>query len=161
MSEIYIFKMRERLLKNRQEIYEQLAHFESEREALKQRVIELADAAQKEDLARLLDKLYQRGMEEIKETNLALDRIAEGTYGICQLCAKRIPIKRLRALPATRFCRKCAKEYEQTQNQRQHLRDEIVDDELLDEYRSLNDSNVSEARLKLPRDEGLIDLKEV
>ena len=99
--------------------------------------------------------------EEIKEINLALDLIAEGTYGICQLCEKRIPLKRLTVLPATRLCRKCAKEYEQTQNQRQHLRDEIVGDELLDEYRSLKDDNVSIARLKLLQDEGLIDLKEV
>jgi RNA polymerase-binding transcription factor DksA len=131
------------------------------REALKQRAIELADAAQKEDQARLIDKLHQRESEEIEEIDLALDRIAKGTYGICQLCAKRIPIKRLTVLPATRFCRKCAKEYEQTQNQRQHLRDEIVDDELLDEYRSLKDEEVSGARLKLPRDENLIDLEEV
>jgi hypothetical protein len=51
--------------------------------------------------------------------------------------------ERLKVLPATRLCRKCAQKYEKEQVMRQHLRDEIVDEELLDEYRSLNDETES------------------
>lgn len=160
MSDKFNLKMKKQLLKRRREIYQHLAHFESERETLGQRrVTESVDNAQKEDLARLIDKLCQRGREEINEINLALDRIAVGTYRICQICKKKIPLKRLTVLPATRFCRKCAKEYEQIQSQRQHLRDEVVDDELLDEYRSLNVDNVTATRSKLLEVEELIDQK--
>jgi DnaK suppressor protein len=125
------------LMNRRREILEQVAHLEAEGEELVQRFIEPIDAAQKEDLARLVHKLDERGKEEIKETNLALDKMESGSYGICELCGKSIPLKRLKALPATRLCRKCAQKYEETQKLRKHQRDEIIGDELLEEYRNL------------------------
>ncbi len=124
-------------MNRRREILEQVAHLEAEGEELVQRFIEPIDAAQKEDLARLVHKLDERGKEEIKETNLALDKMESGSYGICELCGKSIPLKRLKALPATRLCRKCAQKYEETQKLRKHQRDEIIGDELLEEYRNL------------------------
>ena len=36
----------------------------------------------------------------LKEVNDALGRIENGTYGICEVCQKEIPIERLRANPA-------------------------------------------------------------
>lgn len=48
----------------RREILEQVAHLESAQEELEQRFIEPIDAAQKEDLARLVQKLDERGKEE-------------------------------------------------------------------------------------------------
>lgn len=39
---------------------------------------------------------------EIVEINAALDRIALGTYGICEKTGKRIPLERLRANPSAR-----------------------------------------------------------
>jgi hypothetical protein len=62
---------------------------------------------------------------------------------MCELCGKSIPIKRLKVLPATRLCRICAQKYEEAQRLRKHHRDEIIDDELLDEYRNLDDENSS------------------
>jgi RNA polymerase-binding transcription factor DksA len=107
------------------------------RDVQKERVIELGDAAQKEDLMRLLDHLIERGKEEIREINLALEKTAAGKYGNCEICEKRIESKRLKVLPATRLCCKCAQNYEKAQSLRQHLRDEIIADELLEEYRYL------------------------
>ena len=69
-------KLKKLLMNRRQEILEQVAHLEAEGEELVQRFIEPIDAAQKEDLARLVHKLDERGKEEIKETNLALDKNA-------------------------------------------------------------------------------------
>ncbi|MCX7957364.1 MAG: TraR/DksA family transcriptional regulator [Endomicrobia bacterium] len=37
----------------------------------------------------------------------ALDRINKGKYGVCLSCGKRIPDKRLRALPWAELCVKC------------------------------------------------------
>lgn len=49
---------------------------------------------------------------EIAEINDALRRIADKTYGICELCLKRIPAPRLNAVPYASLCIKCKEEEE-------------------------------------------------
>jgi DnaK suppressor protein len=161
MKENTLKKLELLLLNRRREIFKQVAHLEAEREELEQRFIEPIDAAQKEDLVRLVHKFNERGKEEIEEIELAIDKIESGSYGNCELCGKSIPIKRLKVLPATRLCRNCAQKYEENQKLRKHHRDEIIDDVVLDEYRSLNDENSSIGHLKLPDDENLLSMEEV
>jgi len=36
-----------------------------------------------------------------------LEKIAEGTHGICEVCSKNIPQKRLQALPEATMCTEC------------------------------------------------------
>lgn len=43
----------------------------------------------------------------IHEIRSALDRIEEGSYGLCERCEEPIPAKRLDALPWARVCVKC------------------------------------------------------
>lgn len=43
----------------------------------------------------------------LMKVNHALDRINNGTYGICEKCGKDIAIDRLNALPYTTFCLDC------------------------------------------------------
>jgi DnaK suppressor protein len=138
-----LLKLKKRLTNRRREILKLVAHLEAEREGLGQRNIEPVDEAQKEDLARLVHKLVERGREEVEEIDLAIDKMESGRYGRCELCSKSIPFKRLEVLPATRLCRKCSQMYERNQNMRQHLPDEIVDEKLLDEYRSLKEETES------------------
>jgi DnaK suppressor protein len=161
MTHKAFLRLRELLINRRREIFEQVAHLESELKALGQRLIELIDEAQKEDLTRMLNRLVERGKEEIKEINLALEKMSTGTYGLCELCGKSIPLKRLEVLPATRLCWKCAHEYEEAQELRKHPKDEIVDTKLLEEYRNLIDEDVQLKTFKLPDDESLMDLKEI
>jgi DnaK suppressor protein len=52
------------------------------------------------DLALAMLSHEQDAVYEIEE---ALDRIRNGTYGICELTGKRIPAARLEAIPWTRF----------------------------------------------------------
>jgi phage/conjugal plasmid C-4 type zinc finger TraR family protein len=42
-----------------------------------------------------------------QDINDALDRISEGTYGICVDCGKEIPPRRLEALPFATHCVNC------------------------------------------------------
>jgi RNA polymerase-binding transcription factor DksA len=147
-----ILKLKDSLLKRKKEIFKHLTHLEMERKAQDEPMIELGDAAQMEDLNRLLDHLVERGNEEVREIDLALARMAAGTYGVCEICGKRIESKRLKVLPATRLCHSCAQNYEKAQDLRQHHRDEIIDDELLEEYRDLLDDSFSERMVKLPND---------
>jgi len=37
----------------------------------------------------------------------AMEKIEEGTYGVCEVCGKNIPKKRLDALPEATMCTKC------------------------------------------------------
>ena len=143
MKENTLLKLKSLLLKRRQEILQQVAHLEFEREELEQHSIEPIDSAQIENLAQLIRKLDDRGKEEIGEIELALTKMSSDRYGVCELCGKSIPIKRLKVLPAIRLCRNCAQKYENLQRPRNHQRDEIIDDELLDEYRQLDDENTS------------------
>lgn len=48
-------------------------------------------------------------IEKIKQ---ALDDIADGNYGICNLCGENIAIKRLKARPVARYCIDCKTEME-------------------------------------------------
>jgi RNA polymerase-binding transcription factor DksA len=139
MNKKMLMKLKEMLLNRKHEVFKQIAHLEMGRNAQKEHVIEYADAAQKEDSIRLLDHLVERGNEEVREINIALEKIAAGKYGTCEICEKRVETKRLKALPATRLCRKCAQNFEHAQELRKHPRDEIMDDALLDEYRNLLD----------------------
>ncbi|MFE0452425.1 TraR/DksA family transcriptional regulator [Streptomyces sp. NPDC058914] len=57
---------------------------------------ELLMSAQKDTIERVL-----------KEIDAAFARVEDGSYGICQGCAKPIPVERLEILPYTRFCVPC------------------------------------------------------
>jgi RNA polymerase-binding transcription factor DksA len=41
---------------------------------------------------------------ELADVERALQRLDEGTYGLCEACGKPIEDERLEALPAARFC---------------------------------------------------------
>jgi RNA polymerase-binding transcription factor DksA len=66
------------------------------------------DDPQPADQAReLLDLEMERSefirlQDELKEVDAALERIAEGTYGLSEISGKPIPDERLRALPYAR-----------------------------------------------------------
>jgi len=52
--------------------------------------------------------LVQRAEQRLWEVDQALARVADGTIGCCTVCGSRIPIERLRVLPATATCVACS-----------------------------------------------------
>ena len=50
--------------------------------------------------------------ETLAEIDLALERVEDGTYGLCVECTGKIPKTRLKAIPYTPYCVKCASELE-------------------------------------------------
>jgi RNA polymerase-binding protein DksA len=52
----------------------------------------------------------ERGI--LKEIDAALDRLEDGTFGICQECGARISHERLTAIPYAAHCIACAREAE-------------------------------------------------
>jgi RNA polymerase-binding transcription factor DksA len=53
--------------------------------------------------------LLERLKNHAQGLRLALARISEGTYGICENCGKRINPDRLAILPDTNLCAACAR----------------------------------------------------
>jgi len=48
-------------------------------------------------------------LQAIRErTERALEKIGEGTYGVCDSCGKQIPAGRLKVAPASALCVECA-----------------------------------------------------
>lgn len=57
--------------------------------------------------ASLLSCLGGQEKRELDEIADALRRLAAGAYGLCESCRRPIPLQRLRAVPAARFCLAC------------------------------------------------------
>ncbi len=84
---------------------------------------EAADALSQRDVSDVLDHenpsadsdavtvlmLIERAEGCLWEVEAALARIDNGTYGFCASCGDRIPLVRLRALPATASCIGCSR----------------------------------------------------
>jgi RNA polymerase-binding transcription factor DksA len=53
------------------------------------------------------DALVAAARQAVADTTQALQRMAQGTYGICEACGKDIPLGRLRNVPHARLCVPC------------------------------------------------------
>ena len=53
--------------------------------------------------------LLEKEDQLLREVNDALERIDQGTFGVCENCRQRIPKRRLDALPYARYCLRCAR----------------------------------------------------
>ncbi|MEA3019841.1 MAG: hypothetical protein QOI47_1365 [Actinomycetota bacterium] len=51
--------------------------------------------------------LSAQAMEAVDEIDRALERLVDGTYGICERCGQQIPKERLRAIPWAALCVQC------------------------------------------------------
>ena len=63
----------------------------------------------------IMIELIQNGEEGVRNIDTALEKIEEGTFGVCELCAKKINKERLKALPHATLCIDCQRE-EETDN---------------------------------------------
>lgn len=54
------------------------------------------------------EALANKLRETLVEVELALGKLDEGTYGVCEGCGQPIDSARLEAMPAARFCINCA-----------------------------------------------------
>lgn len=48
-----------------------------------------------------------RAREAMTEIDHALERLDNGSYGTCESCGRPVPVERLEAIPAARFCVAC------------------------------------------------------
>ena len=77
-----------------------------------------ADRAPAESDRAFTLRLRDRERRLIRKIQAALQRIEDGTYGICEECGEEISIPRLKARPVTRLCINCKARQEEDE----HLR---------------------------------------
>jgi len=84
---------------------------------------EVQYATERELAIRSLD----RDSNLLRNVRAALDRIEEGSFGVCLHCEEDISPKRLAAVPSTAFCIVC----QEIADRRQYVGDETLDDLLV------------------------------
>ena len=67
-------------------------------------------SSEREELVERASHCRQR----LRVVDRTLDRLQEGTFGVCAECDQPISQKRLEALPTAEYCIKCQQELEQT-----------------------------------------------
>jgi DnaK suppressor protein len=106
-------KIRETLEAERETILEQLdAELKSGRDSAFDEGMDTYDVvseARTKELSAILSEREQSQLQAIEE---ALQRMADGTYGVCEGCGEEIALERLKALPFTRLCVLCQEEKE-------------------------------------------------
>ena len=94
------------------------------RDELRSRVGELTDLRGSSLTGDAADQAFESGSDEINsqlaelesrelaQIEKAIDKLRQGTYGLCEGCQKKIPIARLNALPFSITCVDCQREME-------------------------------------------------
>jgi RNA polymerase-binding transcription factor DksA len=98
----------EQVLKARMaELDERLHNIEAELDSHQSKDWEELAVEREED--EVLEGIGTSGLAEIERIRAALARIEAGEFGVCVRCGEEISPERLDVLPATPFCRNCAK----------------------------------------------------
>ena len=71
-----------------------------------------ADQAFESSGEEVSSQLAQLESRELMQIERSLERLKRGTYGVCEVCQKKIPVSRLNALPFSTTCIECQREME-------------------------------------------------
>jgi len=162
MNKELLDSMTELLRCQRKTYLEEFRQAEKDLESIaEERESELEEHAQEEQSARLLTRMDNRTLEAVREIDAALERILKGAYGTCERCRKAIPIARLRALPATRFCKSCAGRSERRPVAASGAPETVTAVSVPPDLSLLNDRELAEAILEHLKEDGRIDMEEL
>jgi DnaK suppressor protein len=74
-----------------------------------------ADIATQESDRSFRLRIRDRERKLIKKIDQALERIEDGTFGLCESCGEEIGAERLKARPVTTYCIQCKTKQEQAE----------------------------------------------
>ena len=101
-------EIRQTLLKNDSEHYVQIAD----------QVRDLEDESFADLIVDVSLAEIDRDLEELRAIEAALLRVADGSYGSCEVCERPIELRRLEVAPQVRRCIDCQTLYERTHFQK-------------------------------------------
>lgn len=109
-----ILKLRQVLLHRRDALRKALAgDLSSLKELREQGTGDILDAALDSAQDEISSQLAEVESRELAQIENALERMRNGTYGICEVTGKPIPLARLQALPYATMCIEAQREAEQ------------------------------------------------
>jgi DnaK suppressor protein len=113
MDSAHLQKFRTLLEEMKQEIVSDVEQTISDMTGHQLNTPDMADRATLEEERSFELRLRGREQMLLKKINQAIDRIDNGTYGICAKCEEEIGIKRLEARPVATYCIDCKIRQEQ------------------------------------------------
>ncbi len=106
-------RLRKILLKEREEIVGEVKQtYASSQEVGQDGIQDIGDEAANIYNKQILLSLNENERIRLQEVDDALDRMASGTYGICEECGEPISLKRLEVQPVAKYCVACLSKME-------------------------------------------------
>jgi DnaK suppressor protein len=138
MRKALLKNVRDKLLEIRRQVLREIDNDLKEgREGAKDDGMDTYDLASEERDREISFILSDREREKLVAIQEALERIEDGSYGICESCESDIAPGRLEALPFTRLCVSCQSDREKEMKQSRRFDDERA-------YRKLGATDVDE-----------------
>lgn len=111
-------KLQQRYKELREEISRELVKSDQQHFIdLAEQVHDLQDASVADLLVDLGLATIDRYIQDIRDIDVAMMRMAQGGYGVCIDCDDDIPLQRLEAYPTAIRCTPCQERYERTHSQ--------------------------------------------
>ncbi len=118
-----IVKKREEVLKElNRELNERVNQSSELRSALGSDLGDLSTLSLDSDLSASLATRYSNMLKQFDE---ALEKVEEGTYGICEECGEKIDGRRLEIVPSTLYCAPCQERMEKENSGRPNYSKDI------------------------------------
>lgn len=96
----------------------------AEREGNKDEGMDTYDLASEERDREINFILSDRERMKVKQIDDALERMKDGSYGVCESCGLEVAEERLTAMPFTRLCRDCQQDQEREAKSQRRFDDE-------------------------------------
>lgn len=112
-NSVQIRELKEILIKKRETLFKNINGSRENIDLLKDQ-----DINDDLDYAEVISDSFTEGMianhqvKELEEIELALRKVEDKSYGICDMCGVVIPLGRLKAKPFAKFCTECRSAYE-------------------------------------------------
>jgi DnaK suppressor protein len=121
----FLAKVREQLLETRARLQSGMeSELRAEREGNKDEGMDSYDLASEERDREINFILFDRERDKLKQVDDALERLADGGYGVCESCGLEIAEERLSAMPFSRLCRDCQQDQEREAKSQRRFDDE-------------------------------------
>ena len=121
----FLAKAREQLLETKNKLLGEIdSEMRAEREGNKDEGMDTYDLASEERDREINFILSDRERVKLKQIDDALERLDDGSYGVCESCGLEIAEERLVAMPFSRLCRDCQQDEEREAKSQRRFDDE-------------------------------------
>lgn len=112
MEEKQIAAAKEKLLRMRKEVLQEVSRSFSASQEFQEGVPDIGDMSANTYHRDILLNLNEAQRQKVRDIDAALERIDRGMYGVCLRCEEEIEPRRMEVRPFSRYCIDCKTEIE-------------------------------------------------